>query len=57
MASPVRSPERNLEAIERELGQGLLLLKNTAEPERRREILRKLRLLLREADDIVAADL
>lgn len=54
MATPTQSPERNFNVIERELEKALLLLKNTVQPKPRREILRELRLLLEEADAVIA---
>ena len=56
MATLPKPPLRDLETVEAELRQIVMRLRNTRDPKARLELLRKLRLLLEEADRIIAVE-
>ena len=56
MSSLPQRPERDFEAVRLDLENVIALLKINSHPKMRVRLLRELRLLLREADDLIAAD-
>lgn len=46
-------PTRNFRQVEQELEQSVAKLKETKDPDSRREVLRRMRLLLMEADSLL----
>ena len=56
MAACPNSIQRAFEEVRRELEETVVKLKESHEPEHRRSLLLNMRLLLKEADEIIATD-